>query len=392
MPITCNDLLALKLFSSIKLLAGKRGLDRVITWPHIGQTTEISPWVHGGELLFITGIAHSKEMLPALLEECIQNRLSGLVILIGNEYIKSIPQELVEKAEAADFPLFSMPFQLKLIDVTKEIADLIIRDTLERKKEEHLLDKLLFSPDADIPELLKTMFPEGMRDVFCFVCIFGLSPGKSEECGQAEQLQHHVLSLCAAKYIKVSTLIQNNSVICLIFSSSEKSAAAAVSYLEASREVLSQLCGDHKLMLSFGRIYNTCLNIRESYSEARAALQFYGNIEHTCIIHYQNLGLYYLLMQIKAPEKLHEYYHAFLGPVLNYDTEHNANLLPTLRAYLVSNGNITKTSQKIFVHRNTLLYRLNQIQEMTGWDLEDAYTRMNLLISILVREYLQKNE
>ena len=78
-----------------------------------------------------------------------------------------------------------------------------------------------------------------------------------------------------------------------------------------------------------------------------------------------------------------------LRPLLEYDKENNSLLLPTVRAYLLCNGNITKTAQDIFVHRNTLLYRLNQIRDLTGWDLEDARTRMNLLLSILIREYLQ---
>lgn len=159
MTVTCNDILKLKSFSSIRLLAGEMGLGRAVTWPHVGQTTEISPWVHGGELLFITGIEHSLDMLSGILEECIRNNLAGLVILVGSEYIESVPQELVEQAEAARFPLFAMPFHLKLVDVMKEIADLIVRDKLERKKAEDLLERLLFAQDADVQELVRSLFP-----------------------------------------------------------------------------------------------------------------------------------------------------------------------------------------------------------------------------------------
>lgn len=392
MPITCNDLLALKYFSSIKLLAGAKGLERAITWPHIGQTTEISPWVHGGELLFITGIVHSKETLPALLDECIRNKLSGLVILVGSKYIENVPPELVEQAEAAGFPLFSMPFQLKLIDVTKEIADLIVRDKLERKKEEDFLSKLLFSPEADLPELVKAAFPDGMQpEPPCFVCVFGLSPSKAEKPGAVERLQHHVLSLCSAKRLKVYTMTQNDSVICLVFAASGEKAGAAASYLEASREVISQLCGDEKLILSFGRVYDKCREARKSHNEASSALRLARKVGGFNVVHHQKLGIYYLLLQIGDLDKLREYYHDFLDPILEHDKENNADLLSTLKAYLLCNGNIAKTSQKVFIHRNTLLYRLNQMRDLTGWDLEDAHTRMNLFVGILVREYLQEN-
>ena len=90
MSVTCQDLLTLKYFERIKLVAGPNGLDRTVTWPYVGQTSTVSQWVHGGELLFITGIVHSADKLKDLILECIQKKLAGLVILVGNEYINSI--------------------------------------------------------------------------------------------------------------------------------------------------------------------------------------------------------------------------------------------------------------------------------------------------------------
>ena len=135
MSVTCQDLLTLKYFERIKLVAGPNGLDRTVTWPYVGQTSTVSQWVHGGELLFITGIVHSADKLKDLILECIQKKLAGLVILVGNEYINSIPEELLAQADAADFPLFEMPWDVKLIDVTREITDLIMRDKFEIKSQ-----------------------------------------------------------------------------------------------------------------------------------------------------------------------------------------------------------------------------------------------------------------
>lgn len=390
MTVTCNDILKLKSFSSIRLLAGEMGLGRAVTWPHVGQTTEISPWVHGGELLFITGIEHSLDMLSGILEECIRNNLAGLVILVGSEYIESVPQELVEQAEAARFPLFAMPFHLKLVDVMKEIADLIVRDKLERKKAEDLLERLLFAQDADVQELVRSLFPEGRpSELCCFVCMFGLSCKSKERTDAAEHLQYHIHSLCSVKNLKASTLIQGDRVICLVLAPSQKKADEAAAYLEASREVISQLCADDDLILAFGRLYDDGRNVRKSCREASSALRIAEKVGGSSTVHYKNLGIYNLLIHIEDDDILRECYRDMLHPLLEYDRENNSLLLPTVRAYLMCNGNITKTAQDIFVHRNTLLYRLNQIRDLTGWDLEDARTRMNLLVSILVREYLQ---
>ena len=92
MSITCKDLLNLKQFQKVKLHAGEKGLDRVITYPYVGQTASVSEWVHGGELLFITGVAHDINSLPQLLQECISKKLSGLVVLTGANILKNFPK------------------------------------------------------------------------------------------------------------------------------------------------------------------------------------------------------------------------------------------------------------------------------------------------------------
>ena len=63
-------------------------------------------------------------------------------------------------------------------------------------------------------------------------------------------------------------------------------------------------------------------------------------------------------------------------------------LLETLRQYLYCNGNLVKTSQALFIHRNTLLYRLNQIRDLLGRDIDDALVRLELLSSIVAKDYL----
>ena len=114
-------------------MAGASGLNRVISWPYVGQTASVADWVHGGELLFITGVVHETTMLPNLLEECISKKLAGLVVLTGNEYIKEIPENILQRAEEANFPVFSMPWHLKLIDVTRCIIDVIMEERQHSK-------------------------------------------------------------------------------------------------------------------------------------------------------------------------------------------------------------------------------------------------------------------
>lgn len=55
MNMKCRDLSTLRSFKKIRLIAGSGGLDHIITWVYINQDSSISDWIHGGELVFITG-------------------------------------------------------------------------------------------------------------------------------------------------------------------------------------------------------------------------------------------------------------------------------------------------------------------------------------------------
>ncbi|WP_455651512.1 PucR family transcriptional regulator [Phascolarctobacterium sp.] len=398
MSVTCQDLLPLKYFERIKLVAGQNGLDRTVTWPYVGQTSSVSQWVHGGELLFITGIAHSADKLKDLILECIQKKLAGLVILVGNEYINAIPEELLSQADAADFPLFEMPWDVKLIDVTREITDLIMRDKFEIKKSKNFLGRLLFASDVDYRQMLDTAVINDIKLLeYKFIAVFNVSYPAGEVLTDAghdsieDKLQHSVGSLCKEKQLPVTTLVYGNNVICLASASTAEKAAEAAAYLETVYGLLKQIYSGSDLYLSFGRPYTAIEQIKASYQEAQKALLLWKKMERReHIVYYSKLGLYRLLFKIDDKEEIREYYRYNLGALLQHDSKNNSELLETLRQYLYCNGSLVKTSQSLFIHRNTLLYRLNQIRDLLGRDIDDALVRLDLLNSIVAKDYLDE--
>ena len=100
------------------------------------------------------------------------------------------------------------------------------------------------------------------------------------------------------------------------------------------------------------------------------------------------MGVYRLLLKIEDREEIRQFYHYNLDPLLSYDAKNNTALTDTLRAFLLANGNLAKTAQNLFIHRNTLVYRINQIQELLDKDIESAVVRLDLFNSLLAKEYL----
>jgi len=130
MAVTCREIMELDICTRLKLLGGAEGLDKVVTWPYIKNMETISEWIHGGELIFVIGANEdvSEKGLLKLMDEAVRSNISGVVMLIGEEHMKSIPKSVIRYANEYSIPLFKMPFLLKLIDITQEISRYLVCD------------------------------------------------------------------------------------------------------------------------------------------------------------------------------------------------------------------------------------------------------------------------
>jgi purine catabolism regulator len=98
------------------------------------------------------------------------------------------------------------------------------------------------------------------------------------------------------------------------------------------------------------------------------------------------LGLTGLLAAV-TDERLVDYSRRHLGPLIAHDTARKGNLVATLRAYLET-GEQQQAARRLRVHPNTLRYRLDRIREISGLDLEDPETRLNLSVALRVQALL----
>jgi len=98
------------------------------------------------------------------------------------------------------------------------------------------------------------------------------------------------------------------------------------------------------------------------------------------------LGLTGLLAAV-SDERLVDYSRRHLGPLIEHDAARKGALVATLRAYLET-GEQQHAAQRLRVHPNTLRYRLDRIREITGLDLEDPETRLNLSVALRVQALL----
>lgn len=103
-------------------------------------------------------------------------------------------------------------------------------------------------------------------------------------------------------------------------------------------------------------------------------------------VHFDDLGPYCFVLNQPAHE-IHAFAERVLGPLVTDDS--HAELVDTLEAYLRSHGNLNAVARQLFLHRNTVRYRLRRIAKLTGADLEDPDTRLGLQLAILGKRALR---
>lgn len=125
---------------------------------------------------------------------------------------------------------------------------------------------------------------------------------------------------------------------------------------------------------------------RESFSQAGQVLEMARRFQEAKILYFPDLSVYRLLFQFEHNPALIAFQEEILGPLLAYDG--GQELLQTLEVYFEHNGSLTQASEALFIHRNTLIYRLERISEIGGLDLEKPETRLAVELALHIYHML----
>ena len=145
-----------------------------------------------------------------------------------------------------------------------------------------------------------------------------------------------------------------------------------------------------KAVIGIGTIAEHLRSLADAYKEAQTAIDV-GKVFDTekSIINYENLGIGRLIYQL--PTTLCD---IFLTEVFKKNSIESLDqeTLFTINKFFENNLNVSETSRKLFVHRNTLVYRLEKIKKLTGLDLRQFDHAIVFKVALMVRKYLSSRE
>lgn len=145
-----------------------------------------------------------------------------------------------------------------------------------------------------------------------------------------------------------------------------------------------------KCLIGIGTVSIQLKDIAKSFKEAQVALEVGVVFEdEKSIINYENLGLGRLIYQL--PTTLCEMFLSEIFRKGSIDALDQETLF-TIQKFFENNLNVSETSRKLFVHRNTLVYRLEKIKKLTGLDLREFDHAIVFKVALMVRKYLSSRE
>jgi purine catabolism regulator len=124
-----------------------------------------------------------------------------------------------------------------------------------------------------------------------------------------------------------------------------------------------------------------------SFRQAGQALDMARRLGQRKPLFYMDLSVYRLLLQFEDHPDLKAFLGETLGPILSH--ENADELLATLEEFFAHNGNLTQTAEALFIHRNTLTYRMERMNAVFHLDLENPDTRLAVQLALSIRRMLK---
>ncbi|WP_426625343.1 PucR family transcriptional regulator [Leifsonia sp. McL0607] len=133
-------------------------------------------------------------------------------------------------------------------------------------------------------------------------------------------------------------------------------------------------------------------DLPRSFAEANRAVRIRTESRQPLgLSNHDDLGVLRILDTSDDGVRLERYVDEWLGALIEHDRQHRSGLVRTLAVYLDSGGNYDRASAALIIHRSTLRYRLSRIRQVSGRDISDPESRLNLHIAIRARAALRDN-
>lgn len=401
MNVTCKNILSLPYANQLKLLAGKEGLNHVISWVYYMEDYHYVDWLKGGELVIVTGLITREEegMLLDLINALYEKNVAGVVINLSF-YIREIPQTVIDRGDFLGLPIFEMPAMLRIVDVSQSICFAIFKEETSQydvnvtlfgilsgsritAKRLNRLELAGFQPGASYRAIViqiresATMPESGMA----------IEPEELYQEAQWDR-EFHRLDQLIREYLgteQVLTTSDEDSYIWIAQMDEN------LSLREVGDRFLTHLHNrttGTSYCIGIGSVFRDLKDMKASVDNAQRAIRLGQNETPEGELYlYDNMIVLRLFEKFEDKEELREIAAQILQDLMLPERE---ELLRTLIQYVKCGFQAKRAAETLFIHENTMHYRLRKIEEMLKVDLKDPHDAFSLTLAVEIVNATQK--
>lgn len=374
-PLTIRDLtLPGEPLDGSQPLTGETGLDNHVTWVvSLRPFSPAFPRLRGGEVALVATENLTRHDPPITLSDVV--RLLSSHSAVGIAVRGEVETQAVETAQQAQIPLLLLPTDAPLADIEqaimRECAFHQARTEISRAEEpESWLEDLLSGRD----DLLEGAVSRAERQGYTPSRQYAVAFVKSSRGSDSEVLANF------SDTLREGTAARGDRPVATRY----EDGLAVLLPQDGEGELLKALKSTGGLSCGIGTA-RPLLQATESLEQASLATIASSLVYEGAPTHFSRLGPLRLLLLLykEQSQELALFVNEAIGSLLAHDTGSGNPLLPTVQAYIAHGGRLRDTAEHLFVHRNTLAYRLERAAEILGADLKDANVRLGVELALL---------
>lgn len=380
--ILFQDLLAIPTLNYLKVKTKKKQLNPPISGINRIENQETIPFIKKNELILITGNCLNQHLpLFDLLESIFNSQTISVVILNVGPHINAINEDLIELADNNQVPLLEMPWNIRVADITQTISEVIYESKKLKIDEARFIKNL--SQSTFHSELMTVEIAQKLQiedfDTFSVLIISSKQSHSPRLVDYFEKLQEliSVTFPCSITHIKLDkmTVILNE----------KNGYLSEVNTLISKIPTITETFPNLTVSLGKGTGYELT-NLHKSYNEALLTLAATLSPNKKSV-EYADLAIHKLLITLDK-QLLKTIYHDTLGPLLEYDRMNEQEYLTFLRVFIEENGRINTIAKRMFLHRNTVQYRIDRIGTILDINLKSFYDISTVTIAFCIEDLL----
>ncbi len=395
--VTCRDILNLKL-DGVHLIAGEAGLDRIVSWSYIVQTRPYADHMNQGNfaLIVVDYVRFDFAETARTMEELYTLGISGLGVSVKEDQ-EEVPQSLMDRADELQLPLFYVRWEgASFVDIAQSIGTLILENDVQNKREGDYLYNLLFGYEINekYVEKLSGQFGFDLTKKYRVgIIVVDRTYGVNLE--QDEHLYEYYANCLHRDVANMEDppmfMRFLNKFVLLFEAREDKKTERGLERILKSLDDSYQFKGKIRSTCILGEAYKEPKDFGKSYQEAKSFIpkkDILPNARKKKVISASSVGIYRFLFNSGNQAEVLQYCNEKLKKLEEYDDANGSFLCDTLVAFYMNGFNAVKTAEELYIHRNSLQYRLNKIKELLEIDLNDYQEYLDLINCILVKKWI----